>query len=51
MKKLRKITLQADLGISFEERKGLNYYYALPNKIFDYIHAMVPVLVSPFPEM
>jgi glycosyltransferase involved in cell wall biosynthesis len=41
----------AHLGISLEENLGLNYYYALPNKIFDYIQAGVPVLVSDFPEM
>lgn len=44
-------TAQADLGISLEEKKGLNYYYALPNKLFDYIQARIPVLVSDFPEM
>ncbi len=44
-------TSQADIGISLEENLGLNYYYALPNKLFDYIHAGVPVLVSDFPEM
>ncbi len=49
--KLSSITRQACLGISFEQKQGLNYYYALPNKIFDYIHAEIPVLVSPFPEM
>lgn len=48
---LKGITIQADLGVSIEENMGLNYYYGLPNKIFDYIHAGVPVLVSPFPEM
>jgi glycosyltransferase involved in cell wall biosynthesis len=44
-------TKHADLGISVEENKGLNYFYALPNKLFDYIQAEIPVLVSPFPEM
>lgn len=48
---LKKITLHADLGISFEEDLGLNYRYALPNKIFDYIHAEIPILVSDLPEM
>ena len=44
-------TYKADLGIALEENLGLNYYYALPNKLFDYIQTGVPVLVSPFPEM
>jgi glycosyltransferase involved in cell wall biosynthesis len=42
---------QADLGISLEEKLGLNYFYALPNKVFDYIQACIPVLVSDVPEM
>jgi glycosyltransferase involved in cell wall biosynthesis len=48
---LQHYTMQADLGISLEEKLGLNYYYALPNKLFDYIQAGVPVLVSDMPEM
>jgi glycosyltransferase involved in cell wall biosynthesis len=48
---LPKYTNNAHLGISIEENLGLNYYYALPNKLFDYIQAKVPVLVSDFPEM
>jgi len=48
---LQSYTGQASLGISLEENLGMNYYYALPNKLFDYIQAGVPVLVSGLPEM
>ncbi len=44
-------TFHATLGISVEESTGLNYLYALPNKIFDYIQAGIPVMVSELPEM
>lgn len=48
---LQKITPLADIGLSLEEDLGLNYRYALPNKIFDYIQAEIPILVSDLPEM
>lgn len=45
-------TLRATLGICTEKGKemGESYYYALPNKLFDYIQAGVPVLVNDLPE-
>jgi glycosyltransferase involved in cell wall biosynthesis len=48
---LRPHTRQASLGISLEEDMGLNYHHALPNRLFDYIQAQVPVLVSDLPGM
>ncbi len=44
-------TKNVDIGISLEENLGLNYYYALPNKLFDYIRVNVPVLVTKLPEI
>ncbi|MDC0177995.1 glycosyltransferase [Polaribacter sp.] len=49
--RLQTLTPLTNLGISFEEDLGLNYRFALPNKIFDYIQAEVPILVSNLNEM
>ena len=49
--RLKSLTSQAQLGISLEQKSNLNYYYALPNKLFNYIQSGVPVLCSDFPEM
>lgn len=48
---LRKVTPIATIGISLEEDIGLSYRYALPNKVFDYIQAKIPILTSDLPEM
>jgi hypothetical protein len=44
-------TIQGDLGVSFEKSTNLNYRFALPNKVFDYITSRVPILVSPLTEL
>lgn len=48
---LHRITCQCNLGLSLEEDMGLNYRMALPNKIFDYVQARIPVCCSDLPEM
>ncbi|MDR1679780.1 MAG: glycosyltransferase family 4 protein [Prevotellaceae bacterium] len=44
-------TRSADLGLCLLENLGLSYFYSLPNRIFDYMQAGVPVLASNFPEI
>ncbi len=48
---LNSITKQATIGISLEKPIGMNYQYAMPNKLFDYLQAGIPVVVSALPEM
>ena len=44
-------TSSADLGISLIERICLSYYYCMPNKLFEYSMAGLPVLVSNMKDM
>jgi len=48
---LPKVTSSADIGVALVENISTSYYYALPNKLFEYIMAEVPVVVSNLPQM
>lgn len=48
--RLKAYTKSADIGVSFDKNVCLNFSYSLPNKLFEYIHAGIPVLVSDLPE-
>ena len=43
---LLEYTASADYGISFIEDSCLSYRYCLPNKLFEYLMAGIPVVVS-----
>ncbi len=48
---LHKLTRQASLGLCLLEDLGLNYRYALPNRVGDFAQAGVPLLATDFPEI
>jgi len=47
---LPRYTASSDLGLAIVKNAGLSYFLSLPNKIFDYMMAGVPILTSNFPE-
>jgi glycosyltransferase involved in cell wall biosynthesis len=44
-------TAGADVGLTLIENISISYYHALPNKLFEYIMAELPVLSSNLPQM
>lgn len=49
--KLKEYTSRASVGLLLEEPMGLSFEYALPNKLFDYIHAEIPFVATPLVEV
>ena len=47
---LWEVSQQAFMGVAVPEGEGLNQYYALPNKFFDYIHECLPQVTVNYPE-
>jgi glycosyltransferase involved in cell wall biosynthesis len=51
MLEISRYTNQFDVGVFLLEPTNFNYFYALPNKFFEFIQARLAVAIAPSPEM
>lgn len=48
---LMRYTRASDAGFSLDKNSNMNYNFSLPNKIFDYLSAGIPVIATDLPEI